>query len=178
MDPVPAPNEDENGPAGPYWPRRDSNPHGGCPPQDFKSRASTDSATRPGDKPRAGHCVVLPRLPTLQPIVAGFDGDARGPRPSPRSRPLGKLIVARWIGAEGRGVPVPCLKHNGAPEFARLSIYASFPAFTVLIQMRWSLPNHSATKGTYVRPSPKRFVGSGCGGLGIVRWSVRLVGTG
>ena len=30
------------------WPRRDSNPHGGYPPRDFKSRASANSATRPG----------------------------------------------------------------------------------------------------------------------------------
>ena len=31
------------------WPRRGSNPHGGCPPRDFKSRASANSATRPGE---------------------------------------------------------------------------------------------------------------------------------
>ena len=30
------------------WPRRGSNPHGGYPPRDFKSRASANSATRPG----------------------------------------------------------------------------------------------------------------------------------
>ena len=29
------------------WPRRGSNPHGGYPPRDFKSRASANSATRP-----------------------------------------------------------------------------------------------------------------------------------
>jgi len=34
------------------WPRRGSNPHGGCPPRDFKSRASASSATRPGRRGR------------------------------------------------------------------------------------------------------------------------------
>ena len=37
----------EGGIAVSYWPRRDSNPHGPFGPQDFKSRASANSATRP-----------------------------------------------------------------------------------------------------------------------------------
>ena len=44
------------------WPRRDSNPHGGCPPGDFKSPVSTSSTTQP----RLG--LLLPPSPGSQAI--------------------------------------------------------------------------------------------------------------
>ena len=36
------------------WPRRESNPHGGCPPLDFKSRASAIPPLGPGGAPASG----------------------------------------------------------------------------------------------------------------------------
>jgi hypothetical protein len=78
--------------SGQEWARRDSNPHGGCPPADFKSAASADSATGPEFCPSLYPVSQSPFSPAKQ----GFSCDSRSDRPSLGNRPESMAVHGIW----------------------------------------------------------------------------------
>ena len=94
-----------------HWLRRGSNPHGGYPPQDFKSCASASSATQPGS---------LPVWEMIDDRVGQGEKAARGePMREPLAEkgtvPGGSRLTRRWsIARAGRRRPAPAAFAQGA----------------------------------------------------------------
>lgn len=133
------------------WPRRDSNPHGGNPPQDFKSRASAYSATRPKSPAAAPDAPAMGGYPETSPPLqgrgtrdGGGDGSPKGVIPCAALRCSAEGDVQRSFAVVPEGtVPLRETSWTAGRRFTRRGTspsdsgtLAANPSTTTLVQQR------------------------------------------